>query len=204
MNLTILVNTLYMPSLFIDTLSSPAFIALFDKESRNIIDSISWEGKHAEFDTLIESINILLSRNALEYSNLQGIACLIWPWGFTGIRVTTLIANTLGYSYWIPLYPITVEDFFQLQGASLPWILSLTKTEVILWEKYNTMPRIIKHTSLDASLMYTTNQISFLTDNIHYIQANNYQLFLKNFSFPQKTQLLYPLYARDPNILIKK
>ncbi len=65
-----------MYSLFIDTLSFPAFICLFDTE-KTIKDSISWEGKHAEFDTLTESIQTLLSRNALEYANVTGIICIV-------------------------------------------------------------------------------------------------------------------------------
>jgi tRNA A37 threonylcarbamoyladenosine modification protein TsaB len=65
-----------MSSLFIDTLSSPDFICLFDSE-KNIIDSISWEGRHAEFDTLTESIDILLDRNALSYSDLANITCIV-------------------------------------------------------------------------------------------------------------------------------
>ncbi|MEI6711335.1 MAG: hypothetical protein WCK88_03845 [bacterium] len=68
--------SLLMYSLFIDTLSSPAFICLFDNE-RDIKDNFSWQGKHAEFDTLIESINTLLAKNSLEYSDLAGIVCII-------------------------------------------------------------------------------------------------------------------------------
>lgn len=101
-----------MYSLFINTLSTPAFICLFDDEG-TIADSISWQGKHAEFDTLIESIDMLLSRNSLDYCSLNGILCLVGPGGFTGIRVTTLVANTLGYSFNIPLYPVTVNAFFE-------------------------------------------------------------------------------------------
>lgn len=65
-----------MYSLFIDTLSSPAYICLFDEE-KNIKDIITWEGKHAEFDTLTESIDTLLSHNTLDYQSLFGIVCII-------------------------------------------------------------------------------------------------------------------------------
>jgi tRNA A37 threonylcarbamoyladenosine modification protein TsaB len=65
-----------MYSLFIDTLSSPAFICLFDDE-RIIRDSFSWEGKHAEFNTLIESIDSLLKRNAQTFSEIAKIICIV-------------------------------------------------------------------------------------------------------------------------------
>lgn len=42
--------------LFIDTLSYPTYLALFD-DKRIIIDSITWVGKQKEFDMLIEQID---------------------------------------------------------------------------------------------------------------------------------------------------
>lgn len=194
-----------MYSLFIDTLSSPAFICLFDAE-KNIQDSISWEAKHAEFDTLIESIGTLLVRKNTAYSEIANIICIVGPGGFTGIRVTTLVANTIGYSFWIPLYPVTVSEFFQAQKSPLPWILPLTKTEVLMWESDSQRsPNIVKIDTLQSLSMYSSTQSSpYLWQNIPYIQANNYEMFLRNFTLPENTPLLRPMYARDPNVLVKK
>lgn len=192
-----------MYSLFIDTLSSPSFICLFDK-NKDVIDSISWEGRHAEFDTLIESIDFLINKYDILYSQIQNIACIIWPWGFTGIRVTTLVANTLSYSFWIPLYPITVNDFFHYQESPLPWILPLTKTEVILWETSDVHSFIVKTVHLNTATIYATNQILSPENAIQSFIAHNYQLFLRNFPFSRTVWMLQPIYARDPNILVKK
>ncbi|MFA6079858.1 MAG: hypothetical protein WC753_00025 [Candidatus Gracilibacteria bacterium] len=194
-----------MPSLFIDTLSAPASICLFD-ESRNIIDTLSWSGKHVEFDTTIESIDLLLKRHNLSYSELQSIVCLVGPGGFTGIRVTTLIANTLGYSFKIPLYSVTVDDFFRFQDAPTPWILPLTKTEVLTWDTpKNTRPDIKKIDTLHDISQYSSNQeSSLLQESIPYKQANNYSLFLQNIPLRDPVTILHPLYARDPNILRRK
>lgn len=201
----LLVFDIMMSSLFIDTLSSPAFIGIFD-ENKNIRDSVSWLGKHAEFDTLTESINTLLVRNALQYSDILGIICIIGPGGFTGIRVTTLVANTLGYSFWIPLYPVTLHEFFLHQKAQNPWILPLTKTEILVWEQSGQIsPSILKTHTLDTIKNYSSNQADPpLWDDIKYTQANDYALFLKNYTFSEKVPLLHPIYARDPNVLIKK
>jgi len=195
-----------MSSLFIDTLSSPAFICLFDNTSRNIINSLSWWWKHAEFDTLIESIDLLLKHHNVSYQDLESIACLIGPGGFTGIRVTTLVANTLGFSFKIPLYSVTVDDFFRFQEASTPWILPLTKTEVLIWENPNdTTPSIIKIELLNGMTAYSSNQeFPLLQEDIICKQANNYQLFLQNFPLQKPISVLHPLYARDPNILIRR
>lgn len=194
-----------MYSLFIDTLSSPAFICLFDAE-KNIQDSISWEAKHAEFDTLTESIDMLLARNNHEYKKIAKILCIVWPGGFTGIRVTTLVANTLGYSFWIPLYPVTISEFFQAQKSPLPWILPLTKTEVLVWGSEDvSSPTIMKIDTLQSLSSYSSTLSSpFLWENISYTQANNYEMFLKTFTLPKNTPLLRPMYARDPNVLVKK
>lgn len=93
--------------LFIDTFSGPNTIALFD-DQRAIADSITWTEKQREFDMLIEQIDLLVTRNHLEYRDLSGIVVVVGPGGFTGTRIVTLVANTLAMSYGILLYPLTV------------------------------------------------------------------------------------------------
>ncbi len=194
-----------MSSLFIDTLSSPAYICLFDT-SRNILDTFSWHWKHAEFDTLIESIDTLLKRQNIGYPEIEAIVCLVGPGGFTGIRVTTLVANTIGYSFDIPLYSVTVDEFFRFQEAPTPWILPLTKTEVLIWENpHDTTPNITKIDLLSKKDTYSSNQnAALLSSDITYQQANDYQLFLQNLLLKNPVSVLHPVYARDPNILIRK
>lgn len=128
------------------------------------------------------------------------------PGGFTGIRVTTLVANTIGQSFNIPLYPVTVDDFFRFQEAPRPWILPLTKTEVLIWENpEDTTPNIVKIEFLNDITTYSSNQESpLLKEDIHHNRADNYQLFLQNFPLQKPISVLHPLYARDPNILIRK
>lgn len=62
--------------LFLDTLSEPSSISLFDTE-RNIIDSETWVGKQKEFDTLSEKIDELLSKNSMPYKQLSGIVVMV-------------------------------------------------------------------------------------------------------------------------------
>ncbi len=62
--------------LFVDTLSSSNYLALFD-EKRIIIDSTTWIGKQKEFDMLIEQIDCFLANNNLSYEKLSGIVAII-------------------------------------------------------------------------------------------------------------------------------
>lgn len=55
--------------LFIDTLSEPAYLCLFD-ENRDIIDQSGWDGKHHDFDQMVETLDSLLQKNNIPYSEL--------------------------------------------------------------------------------------------------------------------------------------
>jgi tRNA A37 threonylcarbamoyladenosine modification protein TsaB len=62
--------------LFIDTISEPTYIALFD-EKRHIINTRTWPGKQKEFDTLTEEINDLIGQNNISYKMLSGIIVIV-------------------------------------------------------------------------------------------------------------------------------
>jgi len=62
--------------LFIDTLSEPTYICLFDA-GRQIVASHTWPGKQKEFDTLSDEIDALLLRNTLTYGQLSGIVVMV-------------------------------------------------------------------------------------------------------------------------------
>lgn len=77
---------------------------------------------------------------------------------------------------------------------------------MLLWEDaLQIVPTIVKITSLETIGTYNTNQsIPLLPETIPYTQSHDYQTFLKSFTFPEKVSLLRPVYARDPNISIRK
>lgn len=62
--------------LFIDTISEPTYVALFD-EKRHIIDTRTWPGKQKEFDTLTEEINDLLEKNTVSYRSISGMVVMV-------------------------------------------------------------------------------------------------------------------------------
>lgn len=194
-----------MYSLFVDTLSVPAFIGIFD-EQNNIIWKKEWDARHAESDTLMESIESLLHTYTMSYKDIEKILCIVWPWSFTGVRVTTLVVNTIAFSFGMDLYPITIDQFFRYQNAPLPWIIPLTKNEVLFWsERDQQNPTITSLKDIDSSQPFSsiTSQFSWI-ENVRCFHAHDHQNFLQNFTIKEKVQLLFPLYARDPNILLQK
>jgi tRNA threonylcarbamoyl adenosine modification protein YeaZ len=187
--------------LFIDTLSEPTYICLFDKV-RNIVDSHTWPGKQKEFDTLSNEIDELLSRNALTYSQLSGIVVMVWPGGFTGTRVTTLVANSLAYSFGIPLFPLTVWDFFAYQDVPLPWIIAITRKEVLLWQDKKN-PLLCQMSDLPEGNYSTLAPIDFDSPK-HTIQTrNDHTRVVANLPLKNPQNKIQPLYAKDPNITLK-
>jgi tRNA A37 threonylcarbamoyladenosine modification protein TsaB len=82
---------------------------------------------------LIETVDHFLTENNQTYEALLGIVVVVGPGGFTGTRVTTLVANTLAYSFNTPLFSLTVGKLFSLQNSALPWITPVTKKEVLFW-----------------------------------------------------------------------
>ncbi len=187
--------------LFVDTISDPCFICLFD-EKRVTKNQHSWYGERKEFDTLIEEIDNLLKEANIAYKNLSGIICLVWPGSFTGTRVTTLTINTIAHSFGIPLYPLTVDEFLKLQNAQLPWILSITKREILLWSEPSS-GILVEKTSLPEGKYSSLTNIDFDSDKYTIFLARDYEKVLQNLSLENPLYTLSPLYAKDPNITIK-
>jgi len=187
--------------LFIDTLSDPTYIALFDTK-KTIIDAKAWAGKQREFDTLIEEIDTLLSLNTVSYWQLSGIVVIVWPGSFTGTRVTTLIANALNFSFHIPLFPITVGEFFALQDAQLPWIASVTRKECLLWESRTQPPVIVEISQLKLGHYSVLGPIDLGNENHTIERAHNYEKVVTLVSLEKPLDQVHPVYAKDPNVTL--
>ncbi len=190
--------------LFIDTISDPNSLLLFDTK-KVVIDKYSWSWRHHEFDTLVEEINNLLTKNNLPYTDLSGIVVMVWPGGFTGTRITTLVANTISYSFHVPLFPLTVGEFFAMQDAPLPWITPITKREVLLWTGKETNLFTIAQTSdLPEGSYSGISSIDFIGPNHTMDRATNYEKVIAEIPLLQPLKRIIPIYARDPNITLKK
>lgn len=189
--------------LFIDTLSEPTYICIFDKQKK-ILDTLTWPWKQKEFDTLTEKIDYLLSKNSVPYNRLSGIVVLVWPGWFTGTRVTTLVANTISYGFNTPLFPLSVNEFFAYQKAPLPWITTVTKKEVLLWHDYNLPPILSQISDLPEWTFSALSFIDLPTSNHKIILAKDYVQVIRSLHLSEPQMRISPLYAKDPNITLKK
>lgn len=189
--------------LFIDTISDPTYVALFD-EKRHIVDTQAWPGKQREFDTLTEEINDLLEKNNISYKWLSGMVVMVGPGSFTGTRVTTLVANAISYGFNTPLFPLTVWEFFSLQDAPLPWITSVTKKEVLLWTNKGQDAILEQISNLPEGTYTTLAPIDFQHQKNTIKTAHNYTKVISQLPLNKSQERVKPVYAKDPNITLKK
>lgn len=189
--------------LFIDTISNPCYLALFD-EKRNIVDSLNWPGQRKEFDTLIETIDTLIKKNNISYKQLSGISSITGPGSFTGTRVTTLVINAIAYAFGTKLYPLSVGDFFHLQKSPLPWITPITKKEVLLW--ITDVPNAHKLTpimELDDREYSSVTTVDFDMPKSTIRKAKDYAAVIAWLSLSTAVQRMQSIYAKEPNITLK-
>ncbi len=88
--------------LLIDTSEISSIVALGNKQGK-IIDIRKNITKLKLSQTLLSEINLLLERNRVSLKGLKGIIVIQGPGSFTGLRVGTSVANSLGYGLKTPV-----------------------------------------------------------------------------------------------------
>ncbi len=115
--------------------------------------------------------------------------------------MTTLIANTLAYSFKTPLFPLTVGEFFALQDAPTPWIIPVTKKEVLLWKTKNPEEySLTKIEELDDDSYASMTPIDFSEGKSTIRWAHDYASVVCGLGLHTSTTKVQPLYAKTPNI----
>lgn len=102
-----------MYTLFIDTHYIKLHLALF-KENLIIDGIIKEDGKHSEY--LVNSIEILLNKNNIQFDDLKTIIVINGPGSFTGVRLGVVVAKLISYNKHIPL-----KEISYLQALSLKY-----------------------------------------------------------------------------------
>jgi len=182
-------------NLFIDTISSPAKIIIFD-DNRNIISDFSWEASMRESSTLVPSISSLLDNNSISFSDINNIVVVNWPWSFTWVRTTTLVANTI--SYLDNKINLTEISFFDLYD-NYPIIKKSSRRDCFCKFSIDDEIKVIKNT--DLSLMNLGN---YYWDFVDFIDAKNiskvdYWQVLSKINL-DNLKLVKPFYFKKPNI----
>lgn len=97
--------------LLVDTVSKPAAFALFDRE-RRVVRTDREEISGREFERFLECLTETCAKAGIRPEDLEGIASVTGPAGFTGIRVVTLTLGTLAFAKNVPLFGL---DYGELQ-----------------------------------------------------------------------------------------
>lgn len=187
-------------NLFIDTISTPAYICLFD-ENRSIINHISWDIKWNESSTLIPKIDDLIKKNKLKYQDIENIVLINGPGSFTWVRTTVLAANSINYIININMTTISYFDMF----SNYPIIKSSSKRDSFFKKNKNSEIEIIENTKLldllkskwFSKIYWETNSTIF--GEIEIFDKIDYDNIIKNISF-DKLNKVEALYIKKPNI----
>lgn len=187
-------------NLFIDAISNPWIIILFD-DTRKIIDSLSWNIKWNESSTLMPQIELFLEKNKLEYKELSNIVLVNWPWSFTWVRTITLVVNTINYITDKFLTDISYFDLFD----NYPIIKSSSRRDSFFLLDSKSEIKIIYNDELSKLLQdkwikkiyWETNSDIF--NNFELLEKVDYDNIIKNIKL-KKLKQLDPLYIKKPNI----
>ncbi len=126
-----------MRTLFLDLASHAGFLACIDASrvvsSRGVDHRIS----DAELVPLFEEA---IKDAAWRQEDIQRIACVIGPGGFTSLRVAVAFANTLSYALDIPVAAIHLSDLYatRVRGChpelveGFLWLHSTKKTQLFV------------------------------------------------------------------------
>lgn len=114
-----------------------AELYLFDN-SRNEIDDFKWTAHRELADTLLVQIQTLLKKNNVELSELTGLIVFTGEGSFTGLRIGSTVANTLAYSYDIPVVSAEGDEW---KKTGLQNLLKAKPGDYVI-PKYHSEPNI--------------------------------------------------------------
>ncbi len=76
-------------------------VGLYDGETQLAYET--WPAHRQLAETLHLKIESLLKAQRMDWTSLGGIVCFQGPGSFTGLRIGLTVANTLSYSYHLPI-----------------------------------------------------------------------------------------------------
>ncbi|MDD4151757.1 MAG: tRNA (adenosine(37)-N6)-threonylcarbamoyltransferase complex dimerization subunit type 1 TsaB [Candidatus Gracilibacteria bacterium] len=190
--------------LFIDTISNPCFIGIFD-EKKNIIKNISYDIMGNESSTLIPNIDNLLKENDLSYSNLENIVLVNGPGSFTGIRTAVLVVNTINFIIKKNMTDINYFSMYEFAfDNKFPIIKDSSKRDLFIKKDKNSKIDIISNEDLINYLkenniceIYGDTKINL--GSIKKITNIDYKKVLDKINLDNKKSL-EAFYLKKPNI----
>lgn len=98
--------------LAIKTDNPKAELYLYDKHNKK--SEVLWQAERRLADELLPNIENLLVNNKYSINDLTGIIIFTGEGSFTGLRIGTVIANTVAYSRNIPIVGTQGKDWIEL------------------------------------------------------------------------------------------
>lgn len=179
-------------NIFLDTISPINKLIAFEND--NIIYEYNFDVKLNESTRLIEEFETFLNLANIDYSQIENILVVVWPWSFTWIRTTILFVNSINF---INKKYLTWINYFELFN-NYPIIKTSSKKDCFVkWDK-NTQIEVIQNDKIDKILEEKNIEI-YYWDYKNWVNNINYFEIIKNTPL-QKNTILSPFYIKKPSI----
>jgi len=187
-------------NLFIDAISSPCTLILFDNK-KQIIEKATWDIKGNESSVLIPKLEEFLKRSSTIFSDLENIVVVNWPGSFTWVRTIVLLVNTINY---LTKKKMTALSYFDLFN-NYPIIKSSSKRDCFFQKNQGSEIEIIPNENIveyceenNINKLHGEAKIEKWKD-IEILDNINYESIIHNVNFTD-TKKIEPLYVKKPNI----
>lgn len=105
--------------LALDTATSTASIALFDRAAGRLLAEQTWEADRKQTETLLPAVEQLLALAGVVPAQLTALAVTTGPGSFTGVRIAVSAAKGIALGL---AHPLQVVGFPTLAVTAAPWL----------------------------------------------------------------------------------
>ncbi|MDD2566022.1 MAG: hypothetical protein PHZ26_03705 [Candidatus Gracilibacteria bacterium] len=185
--------------IFIDTISPAATLIIFD--NKKIISKKTFDILGKEYDKFLDTLLGFLEENNISVDELNGIAVINGPGGFTGTRIISLTVNALSFTKNIKIDSFSYFDFLEKSGEFYPMLIKANKGEYLIKNSQELEPQLILTNDIESG-KYTGigNILDFENKQISIEGSRNYEKFIANYSFNGELKRMEPYYIKKPNI----
>lgn len=185
--------------LFLDSVSSRAYIGLFTLEREPISDRY-FDILGKESSSLLDLITRFLKDQNVSWEELEHIILVSGPGSFTGIRTSSLIINTIAYVHpHISLTPLSFFDLF----PNFPIVKSSSKRDVFVKSSESATIEILSNQEcLDiysGQDVYGDIEDLRFSEKINILTYVDYTKIIKSVTLGNQKKV-HPLYIKKPNI----
>ncbi|MCK5019921.1 MAG: hypothetical protein KAS32_22895 [Candidatus Peribacteraceae bacterium] len=198
-----------MNTLFFNIVSHKTLIAVISNDK---VLALKEGDERISDDKVIPEVKKVLDDAEIDFPNLNKVACIIGPGGFTSLRIAVAFVNTLCDQLGIPSAPVHLSDFVLSQASDSPeiWIHSTKKDLLFIKGNKWKEPTLISLEDLKSFLSSSDSSIwtgELIDDHISIFEEFGWKQagqksvndFLSSFvsNLKYDDQLLLPWYGRE-------